>query len=220
MSRVAEDATHTDVMPGNTEASVQSSARPDRDQLSALAGRFAELLDGFRDSENQRFRWVEQCKGDFRDWITRRGVLDRQAEAMLQSLKDVGWHEQAAQLSAALAAQRLVSHPGSFDIVYTTDYGVEKMVVFFEGRETTRGGSESNGATQTPCSGTDASHSEMGSAVEEEEGDPVDLLVAAEDRPVVLPQQPTPLGPPPQPAKQRPACKQVCVPMLAIRERH
>lgn len=175
-----------------------------------LTEQLEELLGDLRDIQNQRFRWVEQCKSDFRGWVTKREGWDRQAEAVLWDLKNAGRHEQAGQLSSALAAHHLVSQPGSFDIVYT---GVEKMIVFFEGREATQKSSVSSVVMDTPCSGTDTAHSEMASVGGEEERDSGSILVA-EDEPYVVEAQPSSnetRGFPNILASRPQNCKRVCL---------
>lgn len=101
----------------------------------ALNQQLDGLLDELRDLRNQRFRWITAAKNDFKEWVTRREEWDKKADGAIQDLKDVGWDEQAAQLSAALCSNRLVAHPGSFEIVYDTAYGLERITVFIEARE-------------------------------------------------------------------------------------
>lgn len=123
---------------------------------------FQAVLDELHESADQRFKWVVQAQQDYIEWEKRRKVTDQKLGTLLESLKADGWEEQAEELAARLAAHKLVTKPGQFDLLWTTGRGVERMVIAIKGRETDTESSASSSYRSAESGEDDDGSSESG----------------------------------------------------------
>lgn len=90
-----------------------------------------EFLDELKHISNKRMNSVRKA---WKDMIAGKAVWDRKVGHAIRRLEKEGQHEQIAQLKSKLLAHQLVSHPDDFEAIWQTEYGEEKIMVFFIGK--------------------------------------------------------------------------------------